>query len=228
MMGAMGNTAIIWTFAGVFAAACFARGLKMRDDSRVLAELLWYTSGAAFLAGGALLWVSMETEILIQHRIVLATVGAVFGALALLSLGELLPTHAQTAPPRREVQLVQDKSGVPPIINQNITTNNQSGGTNTNIVNVSPKIRRTMNEALKAAFLKDLPKDKPILVMGMSGNTESMAFANEIWTFLKANGYPVKNDAAAWHMFFNPPVFNAQISPGEGGKEWWIVVGPAE
>jgi hypothetical protein len=105
MMGAMGNTAIIWTFAGVFAAACFARGLKMRDDSRVLAELLWYTSGAAFLAGGALLWVSMETEILIQHRIVLATVGAVFGALALLSLGELLPTHAQTAPPRREVQL---------------------------------------------------------------------------------------------------------------------------
>jgi hypothetical protein len=33
---------------------------------------------------------------------------------------------------------------------------------------------------------------------------------------------------AGWHMFFNPPVFNVKISRGDGGSEWWIVVGPAE
>jgi hypothetical protein len=71
MIGRMGNFAIIWTFAGVVATACFARGLKMRDNSRVLAELLWYTFGALFLAGASILWISLEKDMLIQYRIVL-------------------------------------------------------------------------------------------------------------------------------------------------------------
>jgi hypothetical protein len=84
----IGNPAIIWTIAGILGAACFARGLKMKDNSRVLAELLWYTFGAAILAGAAILWISMEKEVLVQYRIVLALLGAIFGALSLLSIGE--------------------------------------------------------------------------------------------------------------------------------------------
>jgi hypothetical protein len=58
----------------------------MRDDSRPLAELLWYTLGAFILVGASLLWISLEQEIMIQHRIVLGAIGAIFGALALISL----------------------------------------------------------------------------------------------------------------------------------------------
>ena len=86
----MNNTAIIWTFAAVLAAASFAGGLKMRDEKRMLPFFAWYAAGAFFLFGGALLWVSMEIEMRWQHRVVLGVVGALLGAFAALSLGELL------------------------------------------------------------------------------------------------------------------------------------------
>jgi hypothetical protein len=110
--------------------------------------------------------------------------------------------------------------------NQGIITQGQTG--NNTIVNVDRRKKRSMDANLKTGLLRDLPRDRPIQVMGLNGNTESMAFANEIHAFLKGNGYPMKMDSATWHMFFDPPVFTFNISPGEGGAEWWIIVGPAE
>ena len=81
---------------------------------------------------------------------------------------------------------------------------------------------------MKAGLLRDLPNDRPVLVFGMNGSAELMAFANEIHNFLKENKYRMKSDAASWHMFFDPPVFNINISAGNSGSEWWIVVGLAE
>lgn len=84
----MKNAALIWTFAGVLAAACFARALKIENSSAPLTELLWYTLGAFLLAGTACLWVTLEDEILIQHKVVLGVCGAFFGVFALLAIGE--------------------------------------------------------------------------------------------------------------------------------------------
>jgi hypothetical protein len=87
---AMNNVAIIWTFAGVIASACFARGLKMGDTSPPIYGLLWYSFGALFLIGGAILWITMEDKVLIQHKIVLGVCGAFFGMWAALAIGEII------------------------------------------------------------------------------------------------------------------------------------------
>jgi hypothetical protein len=120
MMGLMINAAIIWTFAGVLAAACFARGHKMRDEKRALAELVWHTAGAFFLVSGALLWVSLEAEILWQHRLILVVSGSIFGALGALSLGEFVHQSRAQTPPTASVPSVGNNNtvvGVPPPAN---------------------------------------------------------------------------------------------------------------
>src|SRR6266568_1071263 len=89
------------------------------------------------------------------------------------------------------------------IIDQSVTSHNQSGGITAHTVNVARHIRRTMSDALKAGLLRDLQRDRPVQVMGMNGNTESMTFADEIHRFLQANGFQMMNDAATWHMFFD-------------------------
>jgi hypothetical protein len=114
------------------------------------------------------------------------------------------------------------------IIDQSVTSHNQSGGITAHTVNVDGRIRRSMSGEFKAGLLRDLSRDRPVHVMGLNANTESMAFANWIHGFLQANGFQMLNDTATCHMFFEPPIFNVKISPGNGGKEWWIVVGPAE
>jgi hypothetical protein len=84
----MGNSAAIWTFAGILATACFTRGLTMRNDSSAVAELAWYTLGAFILVGASLLWISLEQKMLGQYKIVLGVIGAIFGGLALILIGE--------------------------------------------------------------------------------------------------------------------------------------------
>ena len=109
-----------------------------------------------------------------------------------------------------------------------VTSHNQSGGVTAHTVNIDTKTPRSLGAELKASLLRDLPNDRPVQVWGMNGNSESMNFATEIYDALKASGYTMVSDSVAWHMFFNPPVFNIKISEGNGGTESWIVVGPAE
>jgi hypothetical protein len=93
----MANSAVIWTFAGVIAAACAARGLSMASNAFWM--FFWYALGAAVLAGASVIWVSLEPTMLIQHRIVVGSLGALLGCFALLSAGELInPTDAQPGP----------------------------------------------------------------------------------------------------------------------------------
>jgi len=110
----------------------------------------------------------------------------------------------------------------------NVTLGNQNVVGNIGHTVINPRVTRTLHADMKASLLRDFPRNKPVQVFGLSGNTESMAFANEIHAFLKANGYQMVQKEAMWHQFFNPPVFNIKISAGNGGKEWWVVVGPAE
>jgi hypothetical protein len=129
----MANAAIIWTFAGVLAAACFTRGLNMQDTSHELAGLLWYTPGALFLVGGGLLWISMESEVMIQQRFVLGVVGGIFGALAIISIGEMVRpsgVKAQSAPNqtyKNEATPMATENDLNNVTGTTIIGNNQGG-----------------------------------------------------------------------------------------------------
>lgn len=136
----MGNPTIIWTVAGVLAAACFGLGLKMHDGPKILEELLWYTFGAFVLAGASIIWISMEKEMLIQYKIVIGVVGAAFGALTMLTIGEFIkPTVIRTQTPSTQnsmelnssdslgVSSTKPNSELKAVGNEGIITQGQSG-----------------------------------------------------------------------------------------------------
>jgi hypothetical protein len=194
MIAGMSNAAMIWTFAGVLAAASFARGLAMRTNARALDELLWYTTGALILAGAGLLWVSLEGEGVLQQRIVLGVLGALAGTSVLISLGEWIrPTSIAKAEP---IQMVQNNLPPPNVTlgPGSIFSYGQTGGIAAGTLNVGP-IPRMLNqprmEALKKQILSELPKDKPITVMAVMGDSEAINFASQIHAFLKDNGFPL-------------------------------------
>ena len=110
--------------------------------------------------------------------------------------------------------------------NQGIVTFSQSGGTN--VLNVDSRIHRTLTEEIKIGLLHHLTKDKPVSVLGLSGNSESMIFANEIYRFLSKNGFSMKADRAMSHQFFDPPIFTVNVNRFNNGQEWHVVIGPAE
>jgi hypothetical protein len=88
--------------------------------------------------------------------------------------------------------------------------------------------QRRMSGEMKAELLARLPNDRPVSVLGMNGNTESMNYAREIHQFLKVSGYKMLDMDATWHMYFDPPVGTVSITKFNREKEWQIVVGPAE
>jgi hypothetical protein len=154
----MGNAALIWTFAGVLAAACFARALAMRGKS-ALVEALWYDTGAFFLLGASILWVTLEKDVVIQHRIVMAVLGAIFGGLSLYAISLWLrpPTAgaepslaSPTAPPSQAISpshksdVAQSSNSITGLTIDNggggtgMTIDNSGGGTGANVV-VNPR-----------------------------------------------------------------------------------------
>jgi hypothetical protein len=88
--------------------------------------------------------------------------------------------------------------------------------------------QRHLTDEIKSAILKAMPNDRPVHVLGMNGNTESITYAREIFNFLKASGYELPEEDITWHMYFDPPVGRIGVSPFDSGKVWQVVVGPAE
>jgi hypothetical protein len=85
------------TVSSGFFIFSLTRGLKMREEGRPLAELLWYVCGLIPLAGVCLFWVSIGNQPVLSQRIVLFVIGAVIGGCGLLAAGELLrPATAQS------------------------------------------------------------------------------------------------------------------------------------
>ena len=93
----MSNSAIIWTVAGILAVPIFALGVKL-SDSQWLLGLTCCAVSSFIVFGAGLLWISLEKDIVPQHRILLGVVGAFFGVMIALLLGEII----RPVPPIKE------------------------------------------------------------------------------------------------------------------------------
>jgi hypothetical protein len=166
------------TVAAGFLILSINRGLKMRDDKRVLVELLWYAGGLLPLAGVCLIWVSMGDQPVMPQRIILFILGAAIGGIGLLAAGEWLrPATAQPIP------------GGPSVTNNgpSINTTNQSGGTNT--INVGPT-RLQFDPGLADQLIARLPAGKPIDVVGVGSQTDQ-GIAGQYAQYLQSKGFNV-------------------------------------
>jgi hypothetical protein len=186
---------MIWTFAGVLAAASFARGLAMRNNARALAELFWYTIGALILAGAGLLWVSLEGDGVLQQRIVLGVLGALAGAFILVSLGEWIrPSSAQTPP-------------VTPNINGNC---NNIGNNNFNC-NIIGNLPLPFGDAEKSVLLGNVTKQRKIIISVIAdGRAEDLA--KKVFDYLKGDGYQVE------------PISHLMMAAGPNGPPRGVVI----
>ncbi|MFZ8310592.1 hypothetical protein ACO1LC_14155, partial [Staphylococcus aureus] len=58
---------------------------------------------------------------------------------------------------------------------------------------------------LKAQLLSQLPRDKPINITTLMGDTESIEFGLQIFKFLKDNGFPNVGDGISQSIFTGAP-----------------------
>ncbi len=89
---------------------------------------------------------------------------------------------------------------------ENVTSYNQSGGITAGTVNIGPQPRSLANpntDELKKQILRELPRDKPIVIQAVMSDTESMSFAEEIHAFLKSNGFQLDGEVV-YAMFVSP------------------------
>ena len=85
--------------------------------------------------------------------------------------------------------------------NQGIITQGQNGNNTLNVGPVPRNLDSAWGAPLKAQILKDLPRDKPITVMAVLGDTEAIQLAQQIHAFLKANGYKLTEDGISQGVF---------------------------
>jgi hypothetical protein len=110
-------------------------------------ELKWYTIGFGFLAGTCLLWAWSEAGIVPQQRVVLGVVGAIFGGLLLMFIGELIRPTASVA---------QNDKGVSQSGSSGTSTG-QSGGVTAGTINIYPPPHAANNQSVidQLAILMD-------------------------------------------------------------------------
>lgn len=175
-----GIVALAGTVASGFCFFSFARGLKMREEKRRLAELLWYAGGLLPLAGACLFWAGMGDQPVLAQRIILFTVGAAIGGCALLAAGEWL---------RPSVAAAQTGGNMPTINNlgPSINTANQSGGTNT--INVAPT-RLPFDAGIAEELANKLPADKPLRLTGVGGQVDQ-SIVDQYEQYLRSHGFQI-------------------------------------
>lgn len=108
----------------------------------------------------------------------------------------------------------------------NVTSFNQSGGITAHTVNIGPPQRSLAQEAgLRAQIFNEVPRDKPIQVFAIMGDSESYRFAAEIHAFLKANGFPLLEPEGISQGLFAPPPVGLQCN--DRGDHQEFIVGSA-
>ena len=69
-----------------------------------------------------------------------------------------------------------------------VTSNNQMGGVTAHTVNFGPTAR-SMNDQLGQQLRDNIPQDAKVTVTAVLGDGEAFGFANQVLSWLKANGY---------------------------------------
>lgn len=184
--------------------------MKMKEQHRYAEEYFWYAGGMAPLTLACVFLASNGDLPVVPQRFLMASIGALLGGTLFLGIGELIrPTSAssQTAP--GAVPGPQNIYG-----GNNVFSYGQSGGITAGTVNIGP-IPRSLSQPrmdqLKKQISEQLPKDKPIIVVAVAGDSEALDFAYEILSYLKGNGFSVKSDEVS-QIYFKGPVKGLAVS----------------
>ena len=139
--------------------------------------------------------------------IVVAVVGLVAALVAILEYFGVGPFH------------MNDKDK-PSVIN--VTSNYQSGGITAGVLNVGVQ-RRRFTEKDAQQLTQAIPKGADVTVTATMSSDEALAFAYEIYNWMKVNGYPEVQgpNSAMWTQ----PVFGKVIR--QYGEKYEILIGTA-
>lgn len=201
------------TVASGFAALSITRGLRMKDDKRLVAEWLWYAGGLVPLAAVCLFWASTGDQLVAPQRLILFVLGAAIGGFGLLAAGEWVrPIQAQA----------QDHPGTPLASNTgpNINTWNQSGGTNT--INIGHQ-RLTFQPSVAEEILRRLPKDKPIVIHSVGGASDQ-GIASEYQQYLQGQGVKIAG-RSTFGVKIPPPDYAITIE--DRGENVLLTINPS-
>ncbi len=99
------------------------------------------------------------------------------------------------------------------IIDQSVTSNNQSGGITAHTI-LTQRPERHFDTGLRAQIMKALPARKEkILVQTIINDSEAYQFGAEIANFLRSDGWDVDIGYAIW----NPPFKGQRLLKNENG-----------
>lgn len=109
-----------------------------------------------------------------------------------------------------------------PAGNVYVTSHNQSGGITAQNVHINPKSQRVMGDVMKQELLREIPRNKRVVVWSSNGSQESHVLATEIFLFLKVNGFQVFGDGA-YQQVWPIPLHGVQLR--EEGDNYNVEVG---
>lgn len=185
----------VWGVVGIVWGAMFGVGyLLLENPTHVRFGQVLVVGSAILLGGWCFAWYFMTD----QETWVRVVIGLLVGSFVFVVAPETIRRLSATeggAP-------VTKKDDGKTVINQNVTSHNQSGGITAHTVNVGPQ-RLTFDSAIAAELLRHMPKGKPVLAES-AGSSADHAVAAQYLKFLEANGFTIKN----WNrsgMILPPP-----------------------
>jgi hypothetical protein len=106
-------------------------------------------------------------------------------------------------------------------IDQSVTSHNQSGGITARTVNINPKYQRVLGDPIRQKLLDNVPRSKLAVVWVSHGDQESFRYGNEIFQFLRGNGFKLFGDSPQQNIFLQP-LYGVTVSPKEDQTEIFI------
>jgi hypothetical protein len=184
---------------------------------------MWGATSLSILPAALFLAIVASGEpSMLKRNLLLIPAGALIGACVFVYGGYVwsdtvaIPPQPPAIKPPYIImaQLVPSAQG--PMIDQSVTSYNQQGGITAHSVTIGPQQRNLdspTSEQLKQQMLSQLPRDKDITVMAILGDTESITFAQQIHSFLKDNGFKLKEPNGISQGVFTGAVHGLQFNP---------------
>lgn len=102
-----------------------------------------------------------------------------------------------------------------------VTSHNQMGGITAGTVNFGPTAR-SMNAELGEQLKANVPASAKVTVTAVLGDGEAFGFANQVYEWLKVNGY--KNVEGVNQAVYSQPVMGQSINK-RSDSEYDIIIG---